>query len=187
MRNGVSDPISVVQAIREDDSLATREVASQVRRILASRGYGIPQEDRREIEQLAMIQIWDAVRRPGFDDARFWGFVEVVVSRRCIDWRRRRRVETRLEDTGDFTDSGLSPLAGLLERERRDLARETLAQLPETCRRLIELVVGQGRSYRQAAEVLGRSEGALRVQMYRCIGRAREVLAKTKPARKKGG
>ncbi len=124
-----------------------------------------------------MTQIWNAVRRPDFDQAGFWGFVEIVVSRRCIDWLRRRRPESRLEDAGDVADLSLGPLGQILERERRELGREALAQLPEACRQLIELVTGQGKTYREAASILGRSEGALRVQMYRCIREAREVLA----------
>ena len=41
-----------------------------------------------------------------------------------------------------------------------------------------ELVVGQDKSYREAAAMLGKSEGALRVQMYRCIREARGLLEK---------
>ena len=124
-----------------------------------------------------MAQIWEGVRRPGFDPAGFWGFVEVVVSRRCIDWLRLRKTEVRLEDCDDFADPSLSPLRSLMQREQHDLVRETLAQLPETCRRLIEIVVGQGKSYREAASILGTSEGTLRVRMYRCIRDARKLLA----------
>ncbi len=175
--SGFSDPILIVRLIREEDSAATREVLRRVRRILAFRGYGIPSEDRRELEQIVVTQIWHAVCRPDFDQAGFWGFVEVVVARRCIDWLRRRKTETRLEDAGDFADPSLSPLGDLLRREKVALAKQTLAQLPEGCRQLIELVAEQGKTYRQAATILGRSEGALRVQMYRCIREARGLLA----------
>ncbi len=178
----VTDPASIVRLIREEDPAALEEVVSRVRRILASRGYGIPEEDRRELEQMAMAQILNAVRRPGFAEAGFWGFVEVVAARRCIDWRRRRRAETPLEDAEDYPDPSLGPLGKILEREKRELAQGALARLPEACRRLIELITGQGKTYREAALILGKSEGALRVQMYRCIREAREVLAEIQNA-----
>ncbi len=172
-----SDPISIARLFRDRDPQATREVLERVRRILAFRGYGIPEEDRRELEQVVTTQIWNAVRRPDFDPAGFWGFVEVVASRRSIDWRRRRKTEIPLEDAGDFADPGPGPLGALLEREKRQRVEETLARLPATCRRLIELVAGEGKTYRQAAAILGTSEGALRVRMHRCIREARELLA----------
>ncbi len=180
--NGPPDPIAIVRSIREADSPAIREIVQRVRRILGFRGYGIPEDDRRELEQVVMTQILKAIRRPDFDEAGFWGFVEVVVSRRCIDWLRRRKPETRLEDAGDVADPSLGPLGQVLEREQRELVRGALARLPEGCRQLIELVTGQGKTYREAASILGRSEGALRVQMYRCIREAREVLAEIQNA-----
>lgn len=34
-----------------------------------------------------MTEIWRAVNRSGFDvSLGFWGFVETVTARRCIDW-----------------------------------------------------------------------------------------------------
>lgn len=173
----LSDPASIVRSIRERDPSAIREVLQRVRRILAFRGYGIPEDDRQDLEQVVMTQIWDAVSRPGFDQAGFWGFVEVVVSRRCIDWLRRRKNETRLEGCDNFADPSLGPLGHLLQREKIELAQETLTRLPKPCRRLIELVAGQEKTYREAASILGSSEGALRVQMFRCILEARKLLA----------
>lgn len=171
-----SDPISVAQRFGGRDPSATREVLERVRRILAFRRYGIPEEDRRELEQVVMIQIWEGVRLPGFDPTGFWGFVEVVTSRRCIDWLRLRRTEISLEDSDDLADSSRGPLRTLLDREKSELAREVLAQLPEPCRRVVEIVIGQGRTYAEAASILGTSEGALRVRMYRCIRDARKLL-----------
>jgi RNA polymerase sigma factor (sigma-70 family) len=171
------DPISVARLFAARDPAATRKVVRRVRRILAFRGYGIPEEDRRELEQVVIIQIWEGIRRPGFDPAGFWGFVEVVVSRRCIDWLRLHRAEVSLEDSDEVVDPTLSPLKSLIQREKTEIARETLAQLPEPCRQVIELVVGQGKTYVEAASILGSSEGALRVRMHRCIREARKLLA----------
>ncbi len=121
-----------------------------------------------------MTQVWQAVNRTGFDPTLgFWKFIEVVTTRRAIDWLRARRVEAELpaeiEAAGDPEDSALA-------RERAQLAHGALAQLGKPCRDLIYLRIGMNRSYRELSRLLGRSEGALRVQMHRCVERARLIL-----------
>ena len=53
------------------------------------------------------------------------------------------------------------------------------------------LRVAVGRSYRELAGMLGRSEGALRVQMHRCVQRVRDLLAerdaRTEAPKSQGG
>jgi hypothetical protein len=65
---------------------ATREALARIARMLAFRGYAIPAEERRDLAQEVATQVWLAAGRPEFDAERgFWGFVEVVAARRCID------------------------------------------------------------------------------------------------------
>lgn len=175
--DGPSQAVAViVDLFRDGDRGAAREVRTKVARILAFRGYGIPREDRLDLEQSIMTQLWQSVGRPGFEPGGFWGFVEVVASRRCIDWRRARREETALENVSEPSDPRPSPLGQVLEKEELRRAQAVLAKLPRACRDLIRLHAGQNRSYREIAEILGSSEATLRVQMHRCIKRARLML-----------
>ena len=48
-------------------------------------------------------------------------------------------------------------------------------QLAPGCRELIEKHVFQGLSYGEIAASTGRTEGALRVEMHKCLGKAREL------------
>ena len=122
-----------------------------------------------------MTQVWQAVNRTGFDPTLgFWKFVEVVTARRAIDWLRSRRPEAELP--AEIEAAG-GPEASALARERTRLAHGALSQLGKPCRDLIYLRIGMNRSYRELSELLGRSEGALRVQMHRCVERARLILA----------
>jgi DNA-directed RNA polymerase specialized sigma24 family protein len=76
---------------------AVNEVRQRVERIVAFRGYRIPTEEKRDLVQEVMTQLWSAVNRADFDaGGGFWGFVEVVTARRCVDWLRRRRPETAM-------------------------------------------------------------------------------------------
>lgn len=170
-------PPTLAERYGADDPAAVREVRRRVRRIVAFRGYGIPREDRRDLEQTVMIQIWEAVRREGFDPSGFWAFVELVAARRCIDHLRTRRRETSFEEAPELADGGRGPLGEMLDKEEVSRAREALSRLPEESRQLLQLRVAERMSYREIAERLGASEGAIRVRFHRCLKRARDLLA----------
>lgn len=150
-------------------------VYARIGRILSFRGFGIPHEDRRDIQQDVMAQVWQAVRRPTFDfQSGFWGFVETVTARRCIDWLRAARPHVGVE--ADLPDRGEGALDALLAREHVAMAYAAIAQLGRECRDLIYLHAGLQRSYREMAGILGVTEGALRVRLHRCVRQAREAL-----------
>lgn len=155
---------------------AIHHVRARVRRILSSRHLRIATQEREDLEQEIMTSIWQAVNRPGFDFAAgFWGFVEVVAARRCIDWVRARR--THHEATEDALKDGREgPLQRVLADERTRLALDALAALDPPCRKLITMRLDEGLSYREMSLALSKSEGALRVQMYRCVRRVQQIL-----------
>jgi RNA polymerase sigma factor (sigma-70 family) len=148
-----------------------------VRRILGFKALRVPAHELEDLEQDVMTQVWRAVNRPGFDpEAGIWGFVEVVTSRRCIDWLRTRRTAGELDDS--VQDARQGPLAETLAEESRRLASEAMASLDEGCRELIALRIGQELSFKELSSRLGKTEEALRVQMYRCVQGARKLLAR---------
>lgn len=162
--------------IRAGEAAAFREVKGRVRRIVRFKNLGIPEDHLDDLEQEIVTQIWQAVNRPRFDlEGGFWGFVELVTVRRCIDWMRRARrlAEPLSEALEDFRDG---PLGKTLGQERTRIAARALESLDSGCRELIRLRLAGGWSYQELSDRTGRSEGALRVQMYRCIRRAREAL-----------
>ena len=116
------------------------------------------------------------MQQPEFDPAAgFWAFVEIVAARRCVDWLRSQKTTAVLSE--GLVDARNGPLGDTLEHERLELASETLAGLEEPCRKLIYLHAGLAKSYGEISSLLGKSEGALRVQMYRCLQAARRVRA----------
>ena len=166
--------------MRAGDSVAVDHVRARVRRILAFKRLRIPVEDRDDLEQGIMTEVWQAVNRPGFDfTAGFWGFVEVVTSRRCIDWLRARREPSLV--AVDLRDQGRNPFERVLGGERAKIASQVLQALEPECRKLIVMRLHEGISYKEVARVLGKSEGALRVQFYRCIRSARDIVTRMDP------
>jgi RNA polymerase sigma factor (sigma-70 family) len=157
---------------RPEDVESVRE---RVRRILAFKAFGMSVSDREDLEQEIMGQLWKATRKANFNErGGFFGFVELVSARRCIDWLRGRRNHEPLKT--ELKDSRIDPLDSALVKERNQLVRRAVSSLEEPCRRLIEMHFGRRQPYRELAHFFGKSEGALRMQMVRCIRRLRRLL-----------
>lgn len=172
------EPEEWARSLRKGEPEAVREVRRRIARIVSYRGLGVAAADRGDLEQEIMIQVWQAANRPGFDVAAgFWGFVEVVTSRRCIDWLRSRRDWSSV-DVDDLRSPDHGPFDEAVARDRQALASDILSRLGDECRQLIRLRLGEGVAYARVAEITGKSEGALRVQLHRCIGQARRIANK---------
>lgn len=173
-----SGPLSAevwARSLQRGEPQAFQRVRERVRRILAYRRIQIPAGDREDLEQDVMTEVWRAVNRPGFDhSAGFWGFVEVVTARRCIDWLRAQRVGLPVAE--ELPDRASSPVDAVLAAERMEVVSTVIDELDPGCRQVIQLRFRHGKSYREIAGILGKSEGALRVQFHRCVRRAQELL-----------
>jgi len=175
-------PESWARRLRRGDALAVQEARQRVSRILVHGALSIPPQERQDLEQEIMTEIWQAVNRPHFDfSAGFWGFVEVVASRRSIDWLRSRRESVGIPETVRSTRPG--PLGLTLERERRARVEEVLADLDPLCREVLLARFRDDLSYEEIARRTGKTRGALRVQTYRCIRRARTLLENVRESR----
>lgn len=168
------------------DPAATRFVRRRVRTILGRRAAGLPASEREDLEQEILVQLWEAANRPGFDlDRPLRGFVDTVAGRRLVDHWRTRRDEQELATEPASGDGGA--LTHLLSSERRRLVARAVALLGGSCRELIGQIVQDRRSYAEIARRTGRSAGALRVQMHRCVRRVRELVEELEHGATGGG
>ena len=176
-----------VGRLRRGEAEAVRQVRFRVAQILRGRRLHIPPQERDDLEQQIVTEVWQGVNRSSFDvSIGFWGFVEVVSSRRCIDWLRSRRQAGDPLDA-EIRDRRADPLQRSLREERSRRAAQILASLEPSCRDLIVMRFREDLSYRRIAERLGKDEGAVRVQMYRCIRRARREVEELPRARRDTG
>jgi len=165
-------------------------VRDRIRKILRYRGLKIPAHDREDIEQEVMTEVWRAVSRDSFDfTAGFWGFVEIVTSRRCIDWLRKKKEHVPLVES--LRDERESPYERVFSGERTAIASKVFQGMDPRCREIFVMRFQKGMQYGEISKRLGKREGAVRVQMHRCVKRAREVfqsidLAKSKDGRRDG-
>lgn len=103
-----------------------------------------------------------------------------VAVNHCLNKLRRRRLVRflRWEDPGepeapafDPADGAADPAAALEARRRWRATRRAIEGLPENQRSVLVLVRFEGLSYRQVAEVLGITEGAVESRLFRAMRR----------------
>lgn len=175
LRTGQADSQKMADDFRLGKPSAADAVRARVRTLIHFKGFGIPEPDRRDIEQEVLTQVWKSVTGSEFDaDQGFWGFVSVVAIRRCIDWRRNHKQEIPLDPLA--LDPRPGALQEILAQERVDLAQAVVARLDEPCIELARLRITQGKSFDEIALILGRKPGTLRVQFHRCIQKAQAEL-----------
>ncbi len=95
-------------------------------------------------------------------------------------WRRsKRRQHVELDEQ---REAAPEPVRSDLELEQRaQLLHDALAQLPETQREVVELHYFQERPYKEVAEIVGSSEGAVRVRAHRAYRKLEALLRNLAP------
>ena len=98
----------------------------------------------------------------------------------CLNKLRRRKLVRflRWDDpaeqdapASDPPDGAADPAAELEARHRWRTARQAIARLPENQRLVLTLVRFEGLAYKEAAEVLGITEGAVESRLFRAMRR----------------
>jgi RNA polymerase sigma-70 factor (ECF subfamily) len=138
--------------------------------------------DAEEARDAAQDVFLKAYRKAG--EARPQGQVYTWLYRiavnHCLNKLRRRKLvrflrwegsEERDAPAFDPPDSAADPAAALESRRRWQTTRRAIASLPENQRAVLVLIRFEGMSYRQAAEVLGITEGAVESRLVRAMRR----------------
>ena len=144
--------------------------------------YRMSAEDAADIFQEVWIDLYSELknlRRPG----ALGGWLIAVASHKCYQWKRRR---ARTIEHG-MKPVDREPLAhGPLflewkeQAERTQILWNTVAQLPERCRRMFQLLFFQDPplSYAEVAQQFGLAEGSIGFIRGRCLQRLRESLSR---------
>jgi RNA polymerase sigma-70 factor (ECF subfamily) len=90
-------------------------------------------------------------------------------------WRRsKRRKHVELDESREVAPT---PDKSRLElQQRAKLLHEALGELPDTQREVVELHYFQERPYKEVAEIVGSSEGAVRVRAHRAYRKLQAIL-----------
>lgn len=154
-----------------------REHAGAIRRLAA--GYEADFARRQDLVQDIWLALWQALATFR-GDASERTFVFRVAHNRAINhirhWRMRR-TET-LDESAEISDASFDPELVLGDRQRHERLQAAVQQLPLGLRQVTVLML-EGLSHREIADVLGISEGNVAVRLTRARAALSRVLEPT--------
>jgi RNA polymerase sigma-70 factor, ECF subfamily len=179
-----SDPRLVARALageaRAFEELVRRYLKSAHAVALGVLGNPADAEDVCQDAFLAALEKLDECRDP----ARFGAWLLRIVRNRALNFRERRarREGEPLErlGAGAMAASGDDPAREAERSELRERLLAALAVLPPTQREVVLLHDLEGWPHRDIGELLGTSEGAVRVRLLQARRRLRDVLGGAK-------
>lgn len=138
--------------------------------------------DAEEARDAAQEVFLKAYRKAGDvrPQGRVYTWLYRIAVNHCLNKLRRRKLvrflrweDSEERDTPAFDppDEAADPAAALEARRRWRVTRRALARLPENQRSVLVLVRFEGLSYKQVAEVLGITEGAVESRLFRAMRR----------------
>lgn len=138
--------------------------------------------DAEEARDAAQEVFLKAYRKAGDvrPQGRVYTWLYRIAVNHCLNKLRRRKLvrflrwedpEERDTPAFDPPDEAADPAAALEARRRWRVTRRALARLPENQRSVLVLVRFEGLSYKQVADVLGITEGAVESRLFRAMRR----------------
>lgn len=133
--------------------------------------------DAEEIAQDAFLQVWERADTWRADaGARFSTWLYRVVVNRAVDYRRRHKSFSPLEDAGDPPSPDLGAEAAVEERQLAARIDGVIADLPERQRAALALCYYDELTCAEAAEVMEVSVSAMESLLVRARRTARGKL-----------
>lgn len=154
-----------------------------------ARAQGVRPDAVDDVVQDVLLTIHRA--RATYDPGRpFLPWLRAITQRRAIDGMRRagrrpREVHDPIAYEAE-ADGGPAPGAGLEARDRARVLARAVAALPEGQRQAVEHLALGERSLDEAAELTGRSKGALKVNLHRALKALRRTLGRDGPEADRG-
>lgn len=131
--------------------------------------------DEREVEdavQDALIRLWMARKRIEPPE-RFHEYGAIATRNVCLDKIRGRHGYHLVEvDWAEGKTSGPTPQSMLEESENERLMQQCMKELPAKYKELIQMRNGEGLSYKDMANLIGRTESSVRGM----VAKARAML-----------
>lgn len=120
------------------------------------------------------LKAWEAMPRFQWREVPFSHWLMRLARNAVIDHYRTARVHGELHE--DLVAADPDPQAEYVRQERMGGLAVALRQLPEEQRTVIVLRFVEGMDYSQVADIIGKSEGALRVMQHRALAALRRIL-----------
>jgi RNA polymerase sigma-70 factor, ECF subfamily len=154
---------------------AYREVHRWIERAVDCRHWGLYQQ-REDILQEVHQRLFSNLNGGKFRGGSTLKTYAVQIAKyTCIEFLRKKiRFNAVDLDSVDLPDTQPDPEQGVVASERAELAAAAVAQLPEGCRHLFEMIFQDKIPYQEISRRLGVAEGTVKSRAWRC----RDLLMK---------
>lgn len=122
------------------------------------------------------VKLLQALQTPRSPNDKLQGWLYRVAHNLAMDWFREQGKATTLELDEGFLSDGDSPPQEAERRETRQRLRDALRRLTPAQQRVILLRYGEGFKLAQVCEMMGKSEGAVKILQHRAVNRLRRLL-----------
>ena len=176
--------VELVERHRAGDAAAFSEIVARHKRVvyLTARRMLASHEDADEAAQLAFVRAWRSLCGFRGDSALRTWLVRIVLNVAKSMIAAARPVE-ELEDSERWADPAEGTEAHVARDEARLRVREAVDRLPPRQREAVVLKVFSEMTYREAAEVMELSEGAVKAHVHQAVSNLRRLMAESDATR----
>jgi RNA polymerase sigma factor (sigma-70 family) len=168
----------LVEACLNGDKDAFSELVSRYKRLIYSVAYKFSRDSEEvdDMAQEAFIKIYKSLSR--YDSQyKFSTWCVKVTTNICLDHVRRKKIKSvSLEEMGNIKVGGNSPEEHYLRKEKSQMLKEAINDLPEIYRVPIIMYHQKGMSYKEIAESLGKPMSIIKNRIFRARRTLRDSL-----------
>lgn len=129
-----------------------------------------------DLTETVFLKAWEALPRYQATQAPFAAWLFRIAHNALVDYYRAQRPTSELSELHPASGDGTDPENEAAEQEQRSLLMRALRQLDRAHQEILTLRFLNGLSHAEAADILGRSEGAVRVLQHRALAALRKLL-----------
>jgi RNA polymerase sigma-70 factor (ECF subfamily) len=129
-----------------------------------------------DLTATVFLKAWEALGRYRDNDMRFRALLYRIAHNLIIDRHRTRKSEEPLESADGHSADLRETEAGIIARERLQRLSAALARLEPAQQQVLTLRFIGGLSHAETAQVVGKSDGAVRVLQHRALAALRGWL-----------
>jgi RNA polymerase sigma factor (sigma-70 family) len=175
-----ADDAALVVRCRAGDEAAWRELVDRFSRYvyaIAVQGFRLPQQEAEDIFQEVFARVYERLDSLREDEAvRPW--IAQLTRRLCID---RLRTKARESDADIDELPELPAEDDLTALEEAFDVHEAMAELPESCRQILDRFYARDESYRTIGDTLGLPAGTIASRISRCLDKLRDSFEGRNP------
>ena len=163
-----ADDRALIEAYLLGEAAALRIVDRWIDAALRSRHF--PSDTLEDLRQDVRMRLVKSLRADSFrGSSSLKTYLQKIARHAGADFLHRRHGAAALPPGGEGSEVSVAEKGAIAE----ELVQRVLASLPESDRRLMKLLFLERCSYPEAARRLGKSVGAVKVQVHRCRRRIR--------------